>query len=415
MAAVDISARAGASYLGIESTFGTAPSMTRCFPDTGSSLVLAQANLPNTDERVRVKTHLKPVQGLKTGTATLKTKLRPDGTQLTAAASAATPWLGIALKAGLGGEASAAGSTVITASTASSLIVTTGHGAARFKIGTWIGVEVSGALEWARITNIATDTLTLVPQLSGAPTVGGVVVNSYCYFPTETNTQSLYFQHAKAQDSSTSKYSLGGGITGLKLTTQRGEYLSAEWSVQFVTWAAPTSDSVAVTTASDGMAAPVVMRGAITLLQAAATTSTKVHYPIEVLDVELPQNLAMAYIPELGGVEGNVGVMRSGECRPWTKLKLTVRADSQLKTWYDAQTTLQFVLQVPAGSGTTTRAVILDVPSCVIVAMATPKESGGMWRQEVTLEGLEDTTTTTSGLTGTNLDCALAPFRLALL
>lgn len=414
MSAVDISARAGASYLGIESTFGSAPSVTRCFPDTGSTLVLTQANLPNNDERVRVKAHLKPVQGLKSGTATLKTKLRPDGTQLTTGASAATPWLGVALKAGLGGEASGGGSTVQTSSTTTSLIVGTGHGS-RFKIGTWIGVEVSGALEWARVVNVSTDTLTLVPALSGTPTTSGVVVNSYCYFPTETNTQSLYFQHAKAQDSSASKYSLGGGLTGLKLTTQRGEYLSAEWSLQFVTWAAPTTDTVAVTTASDGMAAPVVMRNATTLLQAAATTSTKVHYPIEVLDVELPQNLAMDYVKELGGVEGNVGVMRAGECRPWTKLKLTVRADSQLKTWYDAQTTLQFVLQVPAGSGTTTRAVILDVPSCVIVAMTTPKESGGMWRQDVMLEGLEDTTTTTSGLTGTNLDCALAPFRLALL
>jgi hypothetical protein len=412
MTAVDISSRAASTFIGIESSFGSVPTMTRCFPDTGSTLEIAQDNVQNPDERVRIKTALATIQGNKSCSAKLTAGLRVDGTQLLAAGSASTPWLGILLKALLGGEAAAAGSTIASAASGTSITVGAGHGA-RFKIGTWVAVDVAGTLEAARVINVSTDTLTLRPALSGTPSASAIVVNSYTYFPTETNTQTLYLQHAKAQDATAHKWSLGGLIGSLAISLPPGERATVEATLKGKTWSFPSDDTIAVTSAADTMAAPMVVRNAVTLIQAPATT-TKTHYPMHGLEIGYPGDSGMVHVPELGGVEGATGAMRVGE-RPWGTVKLKLRADTQLHTWYAAQTTLSVVCMIPYGSGTSKRFLVLDLPCCQITAVPKPADEGGRLVQEVELQLMEDTTTTTSGLTGTNLDCALAPMRLALI
>lgn len=414
MAAEDIASRVGATYLGIESTFGTTSgTMVRCFPDELPALTFAQANLANDDERERLFKALSPVQGLKSGAATLKVKQRCDATRLDSTATpSATPWAYIPWKAGLGGEQYAAGTTCSASADANTITVASASG---LKVGGWIGVEVSGsALEYTRITNISSTTIS-VWKLTGSPnTSSGKVINAYNYFPTQTNTQSLTLQHVKAQSTTNQRFTLLGGYGGCKLTTQRGAYLSAEWSLKFADWSVPTSDSVSAASASDGMGAPLVMRNALCYLQAAGTNAVFAHVPFETLDLELASDLGLAYTTELGGVQGNVGVMRTG-ARPFAKAKLTLRPDTTFRTKYDAGTLVQLVVIVPYGSGLTKSAVVIDLPTCVIADAPQYKDSSGQWRQDVMLEAHEDSTTTSSGLTGTNLDQCLAPFRVAFL
>src|SRR5438105_4222856 len=98
MSQIDLVSKLAATYVGIESVFGsqtsagvvTPPTMTRAFPEEGSTFSIEQDLVANNDERTRGWQHVDGVLGLKRGTAKLVAKLRPDTIQLNAAATAAT-------------------------------------------------------------------------------------------------------------------------------------------------------------------------------------------------------------------------------------------------------------------------------------------------------------------------------------
>lgn len=418
MAQLDFSPIPASTLIGIESSFGTTPSMTRCFPAEPLDMSgLMQDNPVPTDERTRLFQALMPVQGFKGGSVRLPYYIRPDGTQLSSGASAGTHPLGVLLKALMGGEAAAAGSTVAAAgSSVSQVVVAAGHGS-RFKAGQWLAAESGGVLYPRRVTSVSTDTLAVRPNFGGTPTSStGLVINSYTYYLTQQNSQTLTIQHAKA-DSQASAYqwTLNGCRGSLDLSFERGQFPRATANLDVATWTGPSAQGISVAAASDLMAPPILLRGCTTLLQAAsATTST--HYALKALSVSLA--IPTEYQTEFGGVEGKTSAQRTGS-RPALKCTLRMRADTELdnasNAYYTNRTKLSVVLICPIGSsGTSQRFVVVDIPTCVIDAK--PKmASGPLMETELSLHCMEDETTTTSGLSGTDLDLAVSPIRVALI
>lgn len=411
MSQVNLADKAAATHVGIESTYGTTPTVYRCFPDEGS-ITLEQANLPNEDEREHLFKALDPVLGLKSWKAQLGFKLRPSASQLLTGSSPSATLPGcIALKAALGGENYAAGSTVAAGSTASSLNVASGHGS-RFKVGQLIAVEVSSALELARVTAISTDALSLWPSLSGSPSTSAIVVNAHAYWPVQEHTSSLTIQHVKALASAGHAWTLNGGAVGAALKIERGAILRYVADVAGSSWTFPEGSPPAYTAASETQAAPHVARDAIVYLQAFATT-TRTNYVAEAVTVEITAGTNVL-VPELGGVEGVTGVMRTGG-RPMAKVTLKQRADTAMMSAYSAQTALSLVLAFPRGSGTSKRFVAIDCPNLVPDGVPQMASENGRWMLTQSYQAECDPNTTTSGLTGANYDHAVKPFGIYLL
>lgn len=408
MAAVNFTPRNAATYVGIEATYGTTPAMTRATIVEGSFEPDAQqTEIDVPDERAHIADLVDPVLGLKTGGGCkFAMHCRPPATQLTATTTEAH-YLGLVLKALFGGESATGGTLVASATSATVFTVTAGQGV-RIAEGQTILVAINGALEPARVKSVATDTITLAYALSATPAAGALVVGMYNYFLTQTNTQSLCVQHAKVQDAD-HQWTFNGCTGGLELTTERDQVFKITAALKAGTFTGPSAQGIGTATAAESMGKPIAFREYFCLLQPVAT-ATRTHRPIESVGVEL--QFGMEHIPELaagtGGVEGTVGVMRAGAVKPFAKVKLKMRADTQLDAWWSSRTPLQFVLAVPTGSGTTKRWAVLDVGTCLIVGK--PKHPGGD-RQLYELELHAQLDTSTSGSTS---DQALSPTRLCI-
>jgi hypothetical protein len=417
MSQVNIATRAGATYIGIESSYATLPTTYRVFPVGTPTLKPNQASLANEGEREHLFEHLTPVQGLKDGEGELKFYLRPDGAQLNAAATpTVTPPDAIALKAGLGGEHYDAGGTVAGSGSSSTAIVLGAGEGANFKAGAWGAVESGGALYPFRVTTIATETLTPWPSLGVTPTATtGVCINSYTYFPTQANTQSVYVQHAKSQDPTVHKWAFAGGRVALSFDLKRGELLAYGANIKFASWDRTPSDTIAVTSASDTARPPVAFRNATTWVQTGATL-TRAHYSVRSIEVSTLGDGGLIHVPELGGTEGTNGVFRVGG-RPFGTAKVRVTTDDDFWTKYEAQTAFAIVVVVPVAgaTGIAKRFVVIDLPNVLQTAPPQEVDEGGQLCMDLTLELFQDATTTSSGLTGSDFDLATAPMRIALL
>jgi len=193
----NIAVRANVTYVGIESTYGTlSGALLRDQPlnETVDVSGLAQTEAENNDARSSLFDHLARIRGYKSGSKVkLKHQLKAPSAQLTSGATPATSVLGTYLKALMGGESSAAGSTVATATSQTSIVTAAADGV-KFPAGTWLLNGVAGVLEPVRVSNRATDTLTYSLGLSAASAASQLLVNMYVYYPTQTNGQSLSLQ-----------------------------------------------------------------------------------------------------------------------------------------------------------------------------------------------------------------------------
>jgi hypothetical protein len=417
MSQVNIATKAGATYIGRESTYATLPTVYRCFPVGTPVLKPNQASLAHEGEREHLHEHLQPIQGLKDGEGELKFHLRPDGTQLNAAATpSVTPPDLIALAAGLGGEVYDAGGTVAAAGSSSTAIVLGAGEGANFAAGCWGAVESGGALYPFRTTTVATETLTPWPSLGVTPTsTTGVCINSYTYFPTQANTASVYVQHAKSQDPTVHKWAFAGGRVALSFDLKRGEVITYGAAIKFATWDRTPADTIAVTSASDTARPPVAMRNATSYVQTGATL-TRVHYAVRSIELAMLADGGLIHVPELGGTEGTNGVFRTGG-RPFATAKVRVTTDDDFWTKYEAQTYFSIVVIVPiaGATGLLRRFVVIDLPKVLQTAPPQEAEEGGALCMDLTLELFQDDVTTSAGLSGAAYDLATACFRVALI
>lgn len=411
MAEKVIISRTGRTKVGIETTFGTvAGTMVDVYPESGTLFEFRRKPIKLNDERPTKFAAQKDAQGPQEWVGKLKFDLKPAGTQLNAAATAATPPQGVLAKALWGGEASGAGSTVGASATTTSVPVGTGHGS-RFAVGTWVAIGVAGVLYPRKVTAIATDTLTVFPALPAGPASGQLVINSYTYYPTQSDVQSISVQLAKMNAANTSDYDQqweGRGGTGdLSISLVMADKATMECDLRGAAWTGPsTSPSLLpASAAAETMGAPWVL-GSATVLWQPIATSTAVHCPIRKLDLKFQGG--MIHNEEFGGVEGRTGIERVGSDYTFVTATIEKLYDPVYEGYFTAQDSLFFAVFVPFGSGTTQRFLVLEIPTCYHTQKPQPTDSSGVVVNKHELSGLEDATITTPAT-----DLARAPVRMA--
>jgi len=412
MTQIALPSKQGSSFWGVETVFGTTGSPVRAFP-TSIEITPEQTNIKVEEERNRGKAHQKPVQSLKRCSGKISWLIKPDGTQLTAAASPATPWGNQPFKTLWGGEQSGAGSTVQSSSTTTSVIVGSGHGS-RFAVGTWIAVEVSGELEPTKVIAISTDTLTVWPQLSGTPTTSGLVVNSYTCYPTDAYavhnaSTSLTFQHAKAATGVTGygnyEWTLNGCTGNIDVAIERDKLIQATWNLKGASWTGPSSQSLTVSAGTDAMSTGMPVRTGTVLVQALSSTS-RTHVSTRSIAIQFAEENQL--IEEMEGTtEGIVGVQKV-PVRPAATVTLKQLADTSIDTnHYVSQTSLAVIFWTKYGSGTTARFVGFEFPTMVVAEKPKMVDDGGIQHTEWKLEALED-----EKITSATTDLAKAAYRM---
>lgn len=425
MAQVNILERERRTLVALESTFGATPSAS--FPNTPTEIVLLQDGTPGgdamvemldvMDARVRRNDAITPVQGLELAskwTAKTYAKAVPTANILTAAGAVGEFSHRILFQHLLGAEHAALGTTVATGASATTFDVTS---AATLKKGTLIAVTISGQPEVAKITNIASSTVTVSPPLSGTPANGAVVRNLYNYAPAESHSSSLAWQVAYV-GSSSAQWTFNGAHGGFKLNFPFGQLGTIDLDFTAVSFTGPSTQSITTSTVTDDMSTPFVLGGArgsnaaLVLLATPLTFSRSSTLACESVELDMPNNWQMVRDPSgvqtVNSVVNVAGRPRAGS------LKLRVRYDLDYVTAYDNGTALSFLMVVPVGTGATRRVFVVEMPRCTLVANPKVVKHGNeLLYMDLDLAPLVDTSVTESGETGTDLDLIRAPYRVA--
>ena len=404
--------RTGRTKLGIESTFGTlAGTMVDVYPDSGGLLDLKQEQIKLRDERPTKTAHQQNVLSMLSWGGKMAFKARAPVAQLNAAATAVTPPQGLLPKALWGGEAKAAGSTIVSATT-TELTLASGHGS-RFPVGTWGAVVISGVPVPFKVITQVSDVIGVYPTLPGVASASAVVYNSVCYYPTQSNTQRLSVQHAKPNAANGSDYDQqweargATGDLGLELKIGQVPMLSAD--LRGAPWTGPSSAPglLPAPAAAETQGTPFVFNNATVLWQP-TTTLTRVHQPIKGIDFKFDGQ--MMHLEDPGGTEGKIGVERVGSEFMMVSGAIQKRFDGTFDGYYAAGTPLWFCAMLPLGSGTSTRWMIVEISTMFLSQKPGLADDGGMTRHGFEWEGLEDQT-----ITSPATDLARAPFRVAYL
>lgn len=421
MAQSNIITRERATFIGKESTFGTTPAgsfptkMVRAFP-LGDGLILeglAEEMLPVGDERVRRLDAIHPVHGLriasKVGALKMLLKSTPAASQLDAAATPTTYELTprLVLAHALGSELANEGDTISgTASTPTLINVTDGT---RFKKGTFIAVEVAGQMEWAKITDIVTNALTIAPALSAAPATGGEIVrNLYNFAPAESHTSSLTIQQAFVGDA-TAQVTANGCYGDVSFDLPEfGKLPSMSLALTATNFTGPSSQSLSVASATDEMGPAFAWAPSVYL---ATSVNRATRLVCEGATIEFANDWQMVRDP--GATQTVSAVVNTGGRPVAVKATIKLRFDSGYKVAFDADTAYQMIIVQRIGTGTDASFWIWELPVARLVAQPKLADMGSRLHMELSLEGIQDTTVTLAGETGTELDYIKAPFRVA--
>lgn len=407
MAAVNIVSRMGAAYVGEESTYLTTPSMNRAFLLDTPTFETNRAELEVPDFSVKMHDHRSRIQAIKSGTVNVSYALRPHTNKYDKDASPADYWEAQLLQSAFGGHTQAAGSLVVSGST-TSVVVTGGQGS-RFAKGQWIGVETGvsgGTIEYALVTQISTDTLTLFPTLAAAPFATGVVYNGDNFHLTETYTTSLAMQIASAQQAADSHTFNGGRCDSIEFSTELGQIMRVNQKFAFTDWTGPSDQSISVAVGTDNTRSHMALHGATVLFQATATT-TRTAYPVE--SFKLTLNPGMMHVPSLGS-SGTLGVMKVAP-RLSSGASLKFRFDSAIdSSFWTSQTDVQCIVIVPVGTGVTQRAVIFDIGCANVSPKPVISDEGGRAVMTVQLTPKLDTRVTSA-----STDLGFSNVRIALI
>jgi hypothetical protein len=176
------------------------------------------------------------------------------------------------------------------------------------------------------------------------------------------------------------------------------------------TFSGPSSLSYAVTRSEDTLAAPLAVRNSICWLQATSTT-TRVNTAVDSVSIAL--NFGNVHLTSLTGtLEGKRAVHRGENLiETFAKIELVLPDNTDVFTWYAAQTELNFTFIVkvdPSAGGR--RFVVVSAPQCVIDAYPeVMKGEGQLTKVKVSLRAK-----ISEQCTGTATEMSEAPFLLAL-
>ena len=422
MAQSNIITRERATFVGKESTFGTTPAgsfpnvMTRAFP-LGDGLILeglAEEMLPVGDERVRRLDAIHPVHGLriasKVGALKMLLKSTPAGAQLDDGSTPSTYELTprLVLEHALGSEWANEGDFI--SGTSSTTMVINVIDGTRFRKGTFIAVEVAGQMEWAKITNIVTNALTIAPPLSAAPALGTEIVrNLYNFAPAETLTKSLTVQQAFVGDLD-AEYTANGCYGDVSFDLPEfGKLPSMSLALTATNFIGPSAQSpLAAVSASDEMGPAFAWAPSVYL---ATGVSRALRLVCEGATVEYANEWQMVRDP--GATQTVSAVVATGGRPTAVKATIKLRFDNGYKGAFDADTAYQMIIVQRIGTGTTASFWIWELPAARLVAQPKLADMGSRLHMELALEGTQDTSVTLAAETGVDLDFIKAPFRVA--
>ena len=395
MAQLTIPVGARKLFVGQETTYGTAASTAFARHIEGTlNATLSQTEIEHNAGSARLFQQFVTRQGLKSADSSVAFGIhaKPAFAKLDTSASPSTPYLGKLLEAILGGEAKGAGSTVSGAgSTTTTVDVQAGHGS-RFAVGTAIHVEVSSVYYPRVITAIATDTLTVWPELPSAPANGDDVINSYSYFLTESNTKSLTIEDTftvPSADAATVQRRLLGCTGGINFSIARDALATFGFDLKAASWDYG-SLSLATTVGSETMGDPIPVTNGKIWLQEQGTSTDNQFF---VASVQGTMNPGMTHLLTLGGVQGTSGVARMGG-RDSAEFTVRARIDYDRYTQWSSQTLLRFFAAFPYGSGTSQRAVCLHVNQVQLIGKPAEVEEGGFLYYDLKFRPVLDTSYT---------------------
>lgn len=419
MSQITVIPRDRATYIGEESAFGTVPSgsfpnaMTRCFPDNEDLIVgdLQTEMLPVTDERVRRFDAQHPVHGLKIASKVggLKTLLKatPSASQLSAAGAVGSLSPRILLRHCFA-EYAAVGSVSASSASTTAVTVTAATGV-NFRKGTFIVVEnAAGELEWTKITNISTDTLTVSPALSGIPADGAVVRNLYGYVPSDSLQRSLSIQQrfAGESDQSTS-HTIKGCYGDLSWDLPVGKKASMTLGLTATDY--QFGDTVSVASASDEMGAAFTWKPSVYLTTTAISRIATL--PCEGVTLAFADPVEMVRDPS--AAQTIHSIVRVGSNTSVVKLGVKLRFDADHDTAFAADTAYSFVLAQKIGTGLTASFWIMEVPVAKLVGQPKRIKIGERLHLDLAFAGYQDSSVTLASETGEALDFIKSPLRIA--
>jgi hypothetical protein len=423
MAQVNIITRERATYVGLESAYGTTPSgsfpnaMTRIFAIGDDEARDPQEEmLDNLDERVLRNDAIHPIHGLQLASSfafKCYLKTTPNAVQLEDGATAGSIPERIILTHALGTEHADEGSTAVNAgSSTTAVVVQSGHGT-RFKKGTFIAVQISGAMEWTKVTNIATDTLTVSPALSGTPADSAIVRNLYNYAAAETHANSLTIRQANV-GSSAAQYTFNGcyGNFALELP-EFGQLPMMTLQITATSVVGPSAQGIGTDTATDIMGAPIVFRPEV-YIASGGTITRGTRTVVEGLGVEYSNQWEQV---RDGSTSSTVAAVVDTGGRPRAvKFTCRTRFDVDWETAFNADTAYNIVMVQRIGTGTTAAFWIISLPNAKLVAKPKPSKVGERMYLDLEFSGLRDTQPTLGNPTpetGTDLDLLGSPFKVA--
>jgi hypothetical protein len=395
----------------LESAYGTAGSWVDLYPSGRPEITREREPVPLSDERPTAFAHQRPVRGLRSWSGKLGVHVRASAAQLNAAATPSTPPNLMLLKGLLGGEHAAAGSTVASATT-TTITVASGHGT-RFPKGSIGAVVISGAPVPFVVVDRDSDELTVYPTLPSAPAESAVVLNSYCYYPTQSNTQSVGLRHAQINHASPSDYDQQfehlGGTGDFSLTIEDGQTAKLEYELRGKPWSGPSSapSMLPAPAATETQGAPFVTRNALVLWQPLAT-ATRTHCPVRKLSLKFASG--MLHLGEHGGVESCSGVARAGDGYMFVEGEITKLYDPAFDAFYESETDLGLWHVTPLGSGADTRLLVVHVPTMFLGQKPQTPDDGGLVVHTHTWQAMED-----GRVVSPDTDLARAPIRVALI
>lgn len=386
--------------IGEETTFGTKPSGS--WPEAMDPIQLVhddlhiegmeQELLDVPDAHVRRTGTVDAVVGQKrasTWRGSVHLKAIPTASQLTSSGSAAQLSHRILFRHMFGTETVAAGSTIQTSSTTTSVIVGSGHGS-RFTRGCWILVEVAGELEPTMVTAISTDTLTVAPALSATPTTSGVVRQGYNYAPKTLSAKTGSLTLVKSFNSAVQARLLGACFTGKFNFPEFGKLMTLSLDGKAADWTAPGALSETTSAVSDDMGEAFAYKDSPLLFGDPSTLDRSTdRCPFEAFSVDLSQSQE-ALLDGGASTQSQRGWQDvGGRPYPVTGMLKTVM---DVARWTDAagRTDFRIVHWVKKGTGTTASFLLWDVPR---LFLKTPKTTrvGSRLGVDATFHGLEDT------------------------
>lgn len=336
----------------------------------------------------------KKLRGKRSATLTLTLNLAPSGVAAGSAVSSVAPGggLGIILRAIMGGEKLAAGTTATAGSTSSVINATSGAG---WEEGAWIGwTNSAGIVEWREVKQVATNVVTTKYAFSGTPANGNVLYNAAVYFFTEDPQRSLQFL-VEGVETDDRWLLLGGQCTGFKIGIDpTGQQLpSAQITLTFASWldSSEVSNTAGVTAAiaaaSFGNYNPIVGFAGELRYQTVGTATLDSTSLVHASAINFDPSISFVPVTSPKGVNTILRWRAARQNPPvqvgftapyedltwWTKRK----ARNDLAFWYTAG-------QLAGGS------VILSAPATQIVNPQRTADASKLAGQSIAAEGRRD-------------------------